>query len=232
MSECRGFHLPAKEAGLKHRIVPRLIWIFIPAVFLLFTASGGADDRGLKFRTLLEQPTVKYETDFVVAVPLEVWNRVLAHPLLMAKLWNLYNFQPAYEVHAAHEGVLVVDPSGIRGQLIMTDCLPDRRSFYGRGSVDHWAIPSFISAEGVFRFRYAEEGPQIKGTFQAYLRGDNKTTDLLMKLTAGRLKNLLHRRFTNNLNDMKKIVADIARNPDQIRQRLSGESLREFNSIF
>ncbi len=216
----------------KFRIALLMLQIVVPTTFLFFYVSSVGADNSLKVKTILERHTVKYQTEFVVDAPLEVWNRVLAHPLLMAKLWNLYNFQPAYEVHDAQEGVSVIDPSGIKGKLIMTECLLDCRSFYGRGSVDHWAIPSFISAEGVFRFRYVEEGPRIKGTFEAFLRGDNKTTDFMMKLVAGKVKNLLHRRFTNNLNDMKKIVVDIVQNPDQIRRHLTGDALKEFNSTF
>jgi len=53
-----------------------------------------------------------------------------------------------------------------------------------------------------------------------------------MKLVRGKVKNLLHRRFTNNLNDMKKIIADIVQNPDQIRGRLTGGDLKEFNNAF
>ena len=199
--------------------------LFIPV------PSAGAD-RDLLTKQVLEQATVKYRTDFAVEAPLEIWDKVLAHPLLMARLWNVYNFQPAYEVKDQKEGVLVIDPSGIRGTLVMTESRPDGRGFYGRGSVDHWAIPSFISAEGVFRFRYAGDGRRVRGTFEAFMKGDNKTTDFLMKLVRGKVKNLLHRRFTNNLNDMKKIIADIVQNPDQIRGRLTGAALKEFNGAF
>ena len=199
--------------------------LFIPV------PSAGAD-RDLLTKQVLEQATVKYRTDFAVEAPLEIWDKVLAHPLLMARLWNVYNFQPAYEVKDQKEGVLVIDPSGIRGTLVMTESRPDGRGFYGRGSVDHWAIPSFISAEGVFRFRYAGDGRRVRGTFEAFMKGDNKTTDFLMKLVRGKVKNLLHRRFTNNLNDMKKIIADIVQNPDQIRGRLTGGDLKEFNNAF
>jgi len=199
--------------------------LFIPV------PSAGAD-RDLLTKQVLEQATVKYRTDFVVEAPLEIWDKVLAHPLLMARLWNVYNFQPAYEVKDQKEGVLVIDPSGIRGTLVMTESRPDGRGFYGRGSVDHWAIPSFISAEGVFRFRYAGDGRRVRGTFEAFMKGDNKATDFLMKLVRGKVKNLLHRRFTNNLNDMKKIIADIVQNPDQIRGRLTGAALKEFNGAF
>ena len=199
--------------------------LFIPV------PSAGAD-RDLLTKQVLEQATVKYRTDFVVEAPLEIWDKVLAHPLLMARLWNVYNFQPAYEVKDQKEGILVIDPSGIKGKLAMTESRPDGRSFYGWGSVDHWAIPSFISAEGIFRFRYTGDGRRVRGTFEAFMKGDNKTTDFLMKLVRGKVKNLLHRRFTNNLNDMKKIIADIVQNPDHIRGRLTGGDLKEFNNAF
>ncbi|MDI9571325.1 MAG: hypothetical protein QM278_11550 [Pseudomonadota bacterium] len=212
--------------------VRRLIGWLIPILILLFPRPGAGVDQGLPTRQLSGPATVEYQTDFVVAVPLETWETFLAHPLLMARLWNVYSFQPAYEVKDQKEGVLVLDPSGIRGTLTLTECRPTGRCLYGQGAVDHWAIPSFISAEGLFCFRYAGEDRQVRGVFAASMRGDNKTTDLLMKLFRGKVKSLLRRRFVNNLEDMKKIVADIVHNPERVRGRLAGGDLEEFDKAF
>jgi hypothetical protein len=206
-----------------------LLWICV-AIFLLAAHPCHADNI-IKTKSLIEKATITYQTDFVVDSSLDVWSKVLDHPLLLGKLWNLYNFQPAYQVTKAKEGVKIVDPSGIKGEISLTDSSASSRTFYGRGELSHWALPSFISAEVIFLFRYQGDGQLIKGKLEVYLRGDNKASDLLMKLFSGTLKNHLHSRFTSNLEDVKKIIFDLLHNPDQIRKKLTGESLRDFESL-
>jgi len=201
------------------------------AIFLLAAHPFHADNT-IKTKSLIEKATITYQTDFVVDSSLDVWNKVLDHPLLMGKLWNLYNFQPVYQVTKAKDGVKIVDPSGIKGEISVTDSSANSRTFYGRGALYHWAVPSFISAEGVFQFRYQGDGQRIKGKFEVYLKGDNNVSDFLMKLFSGTLKNHLHNRFTNNLEDVKKIIFNLMHHPDQVRKKLTGESLRDFKSIF
>ena len=207
-----------------------LLW-FCVTIFSLAAHPCDADN-AIQTRNLIEKATVTYQTDFVIDSSLDTWDKVLDHPFLMGKLWNLYNFQPAYQVTKANEGVKIVDPSGIYGEIFLTDSSPSSRTFYGRGAIDHWAVPSFISAEGIFRFRYQEGGQRIKGQFEVYLRGDTKVADFLMKLFSGTLKNHLNSRFTKNLEDIKKILYDLLHHPDQIRIKLTGDSLSDFKSLF
>jgi hypothetical protein len=182
---------------------------------------------------LREKATVVYQTDFVVDAPIVVWNKILDHPLLMGKLWNLYNFQPAYEVGATEKGIRVVDSLGLNGELVIIDASVTSRTFHCRGSIDHWVVPSFIRAEGLFVFRYEEEeGQRVRGKFEVFLRGDNEIADFLLGLAAGKLKKRLHSRFTLNLEDIKKIVFNLLHQPDQIRSRLTGAALKEFNTVF
>lgn len=207
-----------------------LLWICV-AIFLL-TAHPCHADNIIKTKSLIEKATITYQTDFVVDSSLDVWNKVLENPLLMGKLWNLYNFQPAYQLTKAKEGINIVDPSGIKGEIFVTNSSANSRTFYGRGAIDHWLVPLFISGEVVFQLRYQGDGQHIKGKFEAYLRGDNKVADFLMKLFSGTLKNLINSRFTNNLKDVKKIIFDLLHHPDQISKKLTGESLRDFKIIF
>ncbi|HSV44106.1 MAG TPA: hypothetical protein VLJ10_06080, partial [Candidatus Bathyarchaeia archaeon] len=82
-------------------------------------------------------------------------------------------------------------------------------------------------------FRHVEEdGQRIRGKFEVFLRGDNEIADFLLKLGAGNLKSRLQSRFTHNLEDIRKIIFDLLHHPDQIRNRLTGASLKEFNTLF
>lgn len=205
----------------------------ITLIVCLWAAPCRAGNDAMPPEDLREKATVVYQTDFVVDAPVVVWNKLLDHLVLMGKLWNLYNFQPAYEIVAAEKSVRVTDPSGINGEMGLIDASATSRTFHCRGSIDHWAVPSFISAEGLFIFRYEEEeGQRIRGTFEVFLKGDNEIADFLLRLAAGKLKKRLHNRFTLNLEDMKKIVFNLLHHPDQIRSGLTGGALKEFNSLF
>jgi len=201
-------------------------------------ADAGSDGAGLPLREAFRkrigaEATVTFRTEFAVAVPPAVWSKILDHPLFMGKLWNLYGFQPPYRVMGTTAGVMVIDPTGIKGELIPVAAAPGSRTFYGRGAIDHWAAPSFIGAEGLFIFRYQDDGRQgLRGSFEVLLKGDNDVTDLLMKLAAGSLKRHIHNRFAKNIEDLKKIIADIRLHPDQLRLRLAGNLRKEFNSLF
>ena len=199
----------------------------------LWAAPCQAGNDAMPAGDLREKATVAYQVDFVIEAPIVVWNKMLDHLLLLGKLWNVYNFQPAYKIVAAQKGIRVIDPSGINGEMVLINASATNRTFHCRGSIDHWAVPSFISAEGVFVFRYEEEdGQRIRGKFEVFLRGDNKIADFLLGLAAGKLKERLHSRFTLNLEDLKKIVFDLLHHPDQIRNRLTGAALEEFNALF
>lgn len=195
--------------------------------------GGGPAAREAFLKRIGTEATLTFRTDFAVAAPPAVWNRILDHPLFMGKLWNIYGFQPPYRVVGTTAGVMVIDPTGIRGELVPIAASPSSRTFYGRGAIDHWAVPSFISAEGLFVFSYQDDGRQgLRGSFEVLLKGDNDVTDLLMKLAAGSLKRHIHNRFAKNIEDLKKIIADIRLHPDQLRLRLAGNLRKEFNSLF
>lgn len=223
------FHKMDKETKpVKGEMAAKGLLPWVCLALLLFTAPPCHADNILKTKSLMEKATISYRIDFSVDSSLIIWNKLLDHPLLMGKLWNLYNFQPAYEVTKTKDGVKVVDPSGIIGEISLTDSSPHSRTFYGRGEIDHWAVPSFISAEGVFLFRHQEDGQHVKGSFEVYLKGDNDVADLLMKLFSGTLKAFIHSRFTNNLEDVKKILFDLRYRPEEIRKRLYGNYLEDF----
>lgn len=223
------FHEMCKETeSFKIELAVKGLLLWVCLTILSCAAHPCHADNTVKTRILVEKATITYRTDFSVDSSLNVWNKVLDHPLLMGKLWNLYNFQPAYQVMKAKEGVKIVDPTGINGEISVSASSANSRTFYGRGAIDHWAVPSFISAESVFQFRYQGDGQRIKGKFEVYLRGDNNISDFLMKLFSGTLKGFLHSRFTNNMGDMQKIIFDLLHNPEEIRERLNGESLNDF----
>ena len=66
---------------------------------------------------VLADTTVACTLDFSVDCPLETWHTILDNLSLMAALWKIYRFQPAYRVSQDDTGLHVVDPTGIVGDL-------------------------------------------------------------------------------------------------------------------
>lgn len=206
-----------------------LLWTCLAIPLYIVPSCHG--DHGAKTKSLIEKATLTFQIPFSVDSSLHVWNKVLDHPVLIGKLWNSYNFQPAYQITERKEGINVVDPSGIEGDLAVTAASPNSRTFYGQGAIDHWAVPSFISAEGVFQFRYQEEGTHITGRFEVYLRGNNEVANFLMNLFSGTLKGFIHNRFTNNMADLNKIIFDLGHHPEEIRKRVAPGPLEDFSIL-
>jgi hypothetical protein len=181
---------------------------------------------------IIGSPTVSYQKAFVVDATPEMWNRVLDHLYLIGRLWEIYRFQPAYQVTRTGSGIHVVDPSGIIGDVQQVGQSDLSRCFYGRGEFNHWAAPSFFTADGVILFECTAERNRLLGVAKIFMLGNNWVSKAAMKLFPGTLIRHIDNRFINNLEDLKKIIRDIADEPDKVRNGLAGPLRDDFNKAF
>lgn len=170
-------------------------------------------------------PSVVYRKAFFLEVHTEVWEKALDNPFLMGQIWALYRCQPAYQVTQTDDGIHIVDPTGITGDLRRIERAPLARVFYGRGTFDHWAIPSFFTADGVIVFEWKETPGLIAAEATISMRGNNWISRAVMKLFSGTLMRRIDSRFTNNLESLRIILSDIERNPQKIREGLGREDI-------
>jgi hypothetical protein len=206
-----------------------LLLIMVALVFLE-TSSVQAYD--FLIEEVINNPTVTYKKNFGVDVPLETWNKILDNLYLMGQLWEINKFQPSYKVTKVDSGLHIDDPTGIVGDIWQVGQSENARTFHGVGKFDHWAVPSFFTANGVFFFEYRMDQKRLLGEMKISLRGNNSVSRLVMKIFSGVLINHVDNRFKNNLEDMKKIIKDIVNDPDKVRKILTGRLLDDFNEVF
>jgi hypothetical protein len=181
---------------------------------------------------IISSPTVSYQKAFGVDTTPEIWNRVLDNLYLMGRIWGIYRFQPAYQVSRTDSGLHVIDPTGIVGDVRQVGRSDLSRCFYGRGKFSHWAVPSFFTADGVIMFEWTMERSRLLGEVKIFILGNNWLSRIAMKLFSGALIRHIDNRFIHNLEDTKKIIRDIADEPDKVRNGLTGPLRDDFNRAF
>ena len=204
----------------------------IAALVLLGTTPVPIQAYDVHVEEIIRNPTVIYQKAFGVDTTPEIWNRVLDNLYLIGRLWGIYRFQPAYQVTRTDSGLHVVDPTGIIGDVRQVGRSDLSRCFYGRGEFNHWAVPSFFTAGGVIMFECTTERNRILGEVKIFMLGNNWLSSVAMKLFSGTLIRHIDNRFMNNMDDMKKIIRDIADEPDKVRNGLAGPLRDDFDKTF
>ena len=213
-------------------MIKRSMSMTIAALVLLGTTPVPIQAYDVHVEEIIRNPTVIYQKAFGVDTTPEIWNRVLDNLYLIGRLWGIYRFQPAYQVTRTDSGLHVVDPTGIIGDVRQVGRSDLSRCFYGRGEFNHWAVPSFFTADGVIMFECTTERNRILGEVKIFMLGNNWLSRVAMKLFSGTLIRHIDNRFMNNMDDMKKIIRDIADEPDKVRNGLAGPLRDDFDKTF
>ena len=199
---------------------------------LLFLGTTLVQAYEVRVEEVINNPTVTCKKAFSVDVTLEIWNRILDNPYLMGQLWKIYKFQPSYKAIKTDTGIHVSDPSGITGDIRQVGQSDHARTFYGTGRFDHWAVPSFFTVNGVAIFEYKTDRNGLWGEVNIFMRGNNGISRFVIRIFSGILTRRIDNRFKNNLEDVKKIIRDIANDPHKVRNALAGQLMSDFNKVF
>jgi hypothetical protein len=213
-------------------MIKRAISLTVTALVLLGTAPALLPAYDIHVEEIIRNPTVSYQKTFGVDTTPEIWNKVLDNLYLMGRLWATYRFQPAYQVTRTDSGLHVVDPTGIVGDVRQVGRSDLSRCFYGQGQFNHWAIPSFFTADGVIIFECTMGRNRLMGEVKIFMQGNNWISRAAMNLFSGTLIRHVDNRFTRNMDDMKKIIRDVADGPDQMRNSLAGPLRDDFDRAF
>ncbi len=199
---------------------------------LLFLGATLVQAYEAQVEEVINIPTLTCKKDFSVDATFEIWNRVLDNPQIIGQLWDIYKFQPPYKVTGTDTGFHVSDPSGITGDIRQVGQSDRARTFYGTGRFDHWAVPSFFTADGIIMFEYRTDRDRVSGEVNIFMRGDNGISRFAMKIFSGILTRRINNRLETHLENMKKIIEDIANEPHKLRDALTGQLLNDFDRVF
>jgi len=210
---------------------PILTYLGGTGILLLMTVSG-AHSASLNIDEFIANASIRYEKTFTINAPIELWNRLLDNPILVGKLWDLYDFTPQYRVTRKGAGIHILDPTGIEGDLVEIHKDIFSRFFYGSGNMNNWHIPLSLKGKALFLIKHSAGSGQVAVTLSIYGEGgDTVITRLLLKAVSPILTYYINRRVTRNLADFEKIVDDIVHKPEKIRPIISGRFLIDFERL-
>jgi len=207
-------------------------FLSVTIVVLLFLSASLVQAYEAHVEEIINTPTVTSKKAFEVDTTMELWNRVLDNPCLMGQLWEIYEFKPSYNVTKTSTGIHVAGSLGITGDVRQVAQSDHARTFYATGRFDHWAIPSFFTANGVVMFEYKGSGDRPSGEATIFLRGNNGISRFVMRIFSGTLTRRINNRTDSTLENMKEIIRDIVNDPVKVRDALTGQLLNDFDEVF
>jgi hypothetical protein len=177
-------------------------------------------------------PDVSLTQGFEVAASSQVLDKMFNEPLLLANLWNAYQFAPPYQVSMNGKAVHVVDPTGIVGDLYLVDKSYNRRVYYGTGKLNHKLVPKFGGRIALVLTTEAK-GKGTSGKADVYVRADNRIMGMLSSAAFPLVKTHAQKRVISNTNDLSVIFKDIEEKPQDVAKRLKAKGdLEKFASLF
>lgn len=169
---------------------------------------------------------------FAVTCTPATWAKIVDHPVLIGRLWELGRYSPAYKFSQRGEVMHVDDPIGLAGDFVLVDKRGDERRYWGRGKVTLRALPFLNTGQLVAVLRSRPDGPRIVGSLDVFIRGDSSVAR--GALWTGRL--LVQPRVDNrvraNLIDIAHLVDALVNQPEAGLKLLRGSEADQFRALF
>ena len=171
--------------------------------------------------TFVEKACVRYKTEFSLDCTVGAWNAMLDTADVMGFIWNLYGFDPAYQVSRTSDGFHVVDPSGIEGDVRLLSSSETSRVYLAKGKLKNWGIPISLVGKVLFIIDVTPVGDNVSISFRAFGEGgDTIVVRMILAAVSPILEHLIHKRITRNVADFQTMVSDIRTQPHTLLTRL------------
>jgi len=199
---------------------------YIPATVVmlatvLLAASAQAEPSGIDIGRFIERASIRHETTFELKTSLERWNRMLDDPVLMGRLWDLFECKPPYRVGIAGAAIHIIDPTGLTGTVRAIEQTPGRRLYLADGKIKNWFMPVSLTGQAIITLEHEPAPGGIRIGLGLYgEEGNNRATRLLLKAIGPILSRFIARRAAWNIEDLSGIVTGIENDPAGIRERL------------
>jgi hypothetical protein len=183
-------------------------------------------------RQIVEDPDVTYSTRVVWDCSRQTWEKALDHPLVMGALWQAYGFAPAYVVSGQPDSLHMYDPTGLLGDAFPYERDSNSMRYLVLGKLNHWAVPVMNKGLAVFAVTWQETGGGVATDVNVYVKAGSGFAGVLLRLARPLLARHVENRVSLNVQDARKIVADIEADPAAVAGRLQGAMRQEFSATF
>lgn len=198
--------------------------------FLMTAWAAWAQEPAAVANEVLANADLSYTTTWAVPCSQRTWDRLLAEPLLMGKLWEAYGFAPAYRTSTLGDTLLVADPTGLEGKAVKVSQGEGELVYLVYGKLDHWAVPFFNRGLAVIVLKSQPKEGQMDCQVEVHIRAESTLSSLVLQAGSSLVMEHVQNRVTLNLADAATIFAAVHQDPGAVREKLSGEEQRWFDA--
>ena len=193
------------------------------AVAILFPAlpMAPAADNSLQSQaqTVIKSPDASITGTFELPANPSLLDGLLRSPMLLAHLWEAYDFTPRYKARIQGSGIHVDDPTGIAGDIYPVEESQARHVFYGTGALNHRLVPSFRGRLALV-FSVTPKGQGSVARVDVYIRAESRFLGFLASTLFPLVRTRAQHRMDANMHDVITILSDLATAPRQTAARL------------
>jgi hypothetical protein len=171
---------------------------------------------------LMNSPDVAVSGTYELPTRYEVLDRMLRSPNLLAKLWEAYQFSPAYKARPVGEGIHIDDPTGIAGDVYLVEQTGNRRIYVGDGALNHNLVPAFRGKMAIV-LTAVPRGPVVSARVDLYVRTDSRMLGFLARTLFPLLKARVDFRMTANAASFGAMLKDLSDEPKKAAALLQKE---------
>jgi len=182
--------------------------------WVVSSAWAAGKDLQAQARLLMNSPDVTVSGTYDLPARLEVLDRMLSAPYLLAKLWGAYRFSPAYTARPAGEGIHVNDPTGIAGDIYLVQQTANRRVYVGTGALNHDPLPAF-GGQIALVLTVLPKGQAVSAHVAIYVRTDSRMLGFLTWVLFPLLKDRVEARMTANAASLGALLKDLSVEPQK-----------------
>ncbi len=195
----------------------RVLLLAFPLALCCVLAHG-ADLRG-ESQLLQSKPDISLADDFEFTARPAIVDALLQSPMIVARLWEARGFTPKYRVSLQGDGIHVVDPTGIEGDLYLAEQTGNRRVWVGFGSLNHRLVPSFKGRMALV-LTTQPRGSGVSAHLAVYVRADSRALGFLASTFFPLVRARIQHRVAANAADVGAILAEVSADPQKAAARL------------
>ncbi len=203
---------------------PRGWAIVVTALFVLPLTFAFAADVSLQsqVQTLIKSPDAAISSTFDLPASPAFLDGLLRSPMLLAHLWEAYDFTPRYKARLQSGSIHVDDPTGITGDISPVENSLSRHVFYGTGALNHRLVPSFRGRLALV-FSVTPKGQGATARVDVYVRAESRFLGFLASTLFPIVRTRAQHRMDANMHDITTILSDISTAPRQTAAKLKKE---------
>jgi hypothetical protein len=179
-----------------------------------FAALVPAQDLQSQVQLLMKSPDLVVSGTYPINARRDVIDKMLGSPLLLSKLWEAYQFSPAYRTTLQNGAIHVDDPTGITGDVFLVEQSATRRVYFGTGNLNHSLVPAFRGRMALV-LTMAPKGTAIQARLDAFVRTDSRVLGMLAWTMGPLVKPRVENRMNVNAGNMATILQDLNTDPQK-----------------